>query len=93
MLPAGIILYRKTSYDNFDLNYTKKYILKILRLYVLWSIIYFPLNFKEMLADDKGIIHAFLGYNRNFLMTGSYAQLWYLNSAIVGALVVSISSF
>lgn len=42
-ITSGYFLYRKTNYENFIWQPTKNYLLKILRLYILWTIIYFPL--------------------------------------------------
>lgn len=87
---SGYFLYRKTNYENFILQPTKNYLLKILRLYILWTIIYFPLCLGWIINNKKGTLHAFLGWVRDFLFTGSYTQLWYLNATIVGGLICSL---
>lgn len=86
---SGYFLYKKANYENFNIRMTKNYLLKILRLYILWTIIYFPLCLGGMLNNEDGIFHAVLGWIRNFLFVGSYTQLWYLNATIVGGLLLS----
>ena len=88
-ITSGYFLYRKTNYENFIWQPTKNYLLKILRLYILWTIIYFPLCLGWIINNKNGTLHAFLGWVRDFLFTGSYTQLWYLNATIVGGLLCS----
>ena len=64
--------------------------MRTIKLYVIWSIIYFPLNFLIICKDTKGILHGLAGYIRSFLLTGSYTQLWYLNALIVAICLIAI---
>lgn len=38
---SGYFLFRKTDYDNFDVNVPLTYAKRIFRLYLLWNAIYF----------------------------------------------------
>lgn len=86
---SGFFLYKKTTYENFDIKPIKDYVLKLLRLYIIWSIVYLPLVIIGIINSKKGIIHGILGYTRNFLFVGSYLHLWYLNATILAVLIVS----
>lgn len=86
---SGFFLYKKSTYEEFNVQPSKKYILKILKLYVIWSIIYMPLSISHIFVDEKGVLHGILVYLRNIFFVGSYLQLWYLNATIVGVGLVS----
>ncbi len=86
---SGFFLYKKTSLKSFSFNPTKKYALRLFKLYIIWTLIYFPLSFKEFFSDEKGVIHAILSYIRNCIFTGSYSHLWYLNASIFAVLLIS----
>lgn len=86
---SGYYLYRKSSRSNFDLGPTKQYVKKIFRLYLIWTLIYFPLVFNDFFKNQKGIFYAVITYIRNFIFTGSYTQLWYLNALIFAVILVS----
>lgn len=86
---SGYFLYRKTLLQEFSLTPTKKYVWKLLKLYLIWSAIYLPLCVKGILSDKAGAFHGVLAYAHRFVMSGSYLQLWYLNAAIVAVLLIS----
>lgn len=87
---SGFLLYRKTVFENFSIEKPLKYVLKLFRLYVIWSLIYLPLNIKTFISGEKGVIHFLLEYVRNFIFTGSYTQLWYLNATIFAVVLITI---
>lgn len=87
---SGFLLYRKTSFENFSIERPLKYTLKLFRLYIIWSLIYLPLNIKTYISGGKGVIHSLLEYVRNFIFTGSYTQLWYLNATIFAVILITI---
>lgn len=87
---SGFLLFRKTSYDNFNMNYTFKYALRLLRMYLIWSVIYFYLNYKIIINDERGLLHGILVYIRDFLFVGSNGGLWYLNATIFAVILISI---
>ena len=86
---SGYFLFRKTSYKRFDTNVLLIYVWKIFRLYLVWTVIYFPWALKMfILKDEKGIVYGGLNWIRTFLFTGSFIQLWYLNATIVAVLMI-----
>lgn len=76
-ISSGFLLYRKSSLNNFSLDRTKLYVVKLIKLYVIWTIIYFPFRIKSILKDERGIIYGVLTYYRDIIFAGSYVQLWY----------------
>ena len=84
----GFFLYRKTPIDKFSLEPTKKYLLHIFRLYLLWNLIYFPLNLMSILKNSKGIIYGFVKYIKNITCVGYY-HLWYLNALLFAVALIS----
>ena len=86
---SGFLLYRKTSYNHFYATNSRKYVFRMLRLYLIWTLIYFPLSFRGFFKDGKGTLHAVLAYLRNLVFTGSYTQLWYFPALIFAVCLIS----
>ena len=89
-IASGYFLYRKTSLKNFSIEPTKKYAKKLLGHYIIWSVIYFPLNYIKFTNDERGMFHAVLLYIRDFIFVGSYRHLWYLNATIFAVVLISV---
>lgn len=88
---SGFFLFRKTSQTDFDFSAAKRYALRLLRLYVIWTVIYFPLSLKtQILANSAGPLAGFAGWLRCFLFSGSFVHLWFLPAAAVAALLISL---
>jgi serine/alanine racemase len=88
---SGYFLFRKTSYSDFNKKVPLTYVKKIFRLYLIWTVIYFPLELKKtILSNKKGIVYGILDLVKNFIFSGSYGQLWYLNATIVATLIVAL---
>lgn len=62
---------------------------KILKLYCIWSLIYFPLSFRQILVSEESVLWGILIYIRNFFFVGSYTQLWYLNATVFAVIILS----
>jgi serine/alanine racemase len=89
-IASGYFLFRKTTYDNFDETIALAYAGRIFRLYIIWTVIYFPLTLKfTILDDEKGIVHGLMVWVRNCIFTGSYNHLWYLNATVVATLILT----
>lgn len=86
---SGFFLYKKTSLKDFSLNPTKAYIIKIFKLYVIWTIIYFPREINSIVKDEKGIAHGVLIFIRTFIFEGSFYHLWYLPALIFSVALIS----
>lgn len=85
-----LFLYRKTSLESFDFKPTLKYALRLFKLYIIWTLIYFPLSCRTFVLDEKGLLHAVAAYIRNCVFTGSQGHLWYLPATIFSVLLISI---
>lgn len=85
----GFFLFQNTAPGEFHWQKAKGFVLKIFKLYVIWTLLHLPLNVYGILTDENGILHAALGYIRNVLFLACYPQLWYLNAAMVGTLILS----
>ena len=60
------------------------------RLYIVWSLLYFPLNLYEMQLRGEDVMYGLLNYVRNFFLTGSYWQLWFLNGLWVSVFLTAV---
>lgn len=87
---SGFLFFRKEDEKDIDNDRAVRYIKRLVRLYVVWSMIYFPINVVNIIANEDGVIHGILLYIRNFLFVGSYTHLWYLNALIVAMIVILI---
>ncbi len=86
---SGFFLYKKSTLLDFRVEPSKKYILHLLKLYIIWSLIYFPLRYRAFFKDSKGVLHAVLVYCRDCVFTGSYNQLWYFPALIFAVILTS----
>lgn len=83
---AGYFLFRKTDEHNFDKAVPLRYASRLLRLYLIWTVIYAPLSLIE-LADLYD--HPVLEWIHYFLLCGSFPHLWYLRASIVASLILT----
>lgn len=86
---SGFLLYRKTPLDNFSTRPTKKYIKHISFLYLIWSIIYFPLSLLDIIYNPNGVSAGVTLYIRDSIFKGSYGHLWYLTSLMFAVVLIS----
>lgn len=71
----------------------KKYIIKILKLYLIWTVIYLPLALCEYIHMNTSIIHIIYLYIKGFVFVGEHYNswiLWYLLSTIYALLFILI---
>ena len=91
---TGFLVFRKIDIKNIDYSVIYRHILKLLKLYIIWSLIYFPFALKDSLGasfSPKDIVYALIFWFRNFLFSGSYYHLWYLNGIIVALSMICIA--
>lgn len=86
----GFFIFRKIDFENIDYSIIKKSIIKTIKLYVLWTIIYLPVKVYNIITEGEGFLHEAISYIRAFLVSGSFVHLWYLNGLIVALLVIYI---
>ena len=69
----------------------KQYLLKIIKMYLIWTAIYFPMAVYHFISTDRKPIIAVLLYIRGFILIGEQYnswQLWYLLSTIYALLFI-----
>ena len=86
---SGFFLFRKSTFHSYSMAPTKGYIQKLLRLYVIWTVIYLPLMGLDGFRSGSNVTKGLLLFCRNFVFTGSYIHLWYLPADITAVLLVS----
>lgn len=70
-----------------DLSVIKKYTIRMAKLYLLWTAVYFPLMVYEYIKDGLPVVKAVLQYLQYFVFVGD-KHLWYLLSAVYALLLI-----
>lgn len=87
-LTSGYLLACKLQYplsnpDNF--SKIRRYIIKILKMYLIWTLLYFPMALWHFIATGKTLQRAIQLYIQGFFFVGQQYNswpLWYLLSTI-----------
>lgn len=92
-IASGYFLFRRFDINNFDIDYVyiKKYLSKILKMYVVWSFIYLPLTIYGEISYGTNIFKAVVKVFKNYILVGEnfYSwQLWYLLGLIVALFII-----
>ena len=69
-----------SSFFLFSSSDPRKHIVKIIRSYLIWSAVYFPLVIVKWILGSEGLRENLLNYIRNFIFEGSYQTIWFLNA-------------
>ena len=77
---SGFFLYRGIKWSSDDAQREKDYFFRIIRLYLIWTVIYLPYSINGFFYDEAGLKHAVVIYLRDFIFTGSCFHLWFLNA-------------
>ena len=72
-------------------NYIKNYSIKILKLYVFWSIVYFSYDFfyERIYIKGYSFLYAVASYLRHFIFSGSHGHLWFLPALICAVVLLN----
>lgn len=73
--------------DRENLEQLKRYIWRIFRIYLIWSIVYLPFSIR-LLGSDGYTYQDIIQYIFNFFFLGSYYHLWFLPALILGICIV-----
>ncbi len=87
---SGFLLFKKMDKENLNISIVKRYLFKLLRLYLIWSLIYFPLKLNWFFHQKIGTFHFILTYIRDFFFVGSHIHLWYFSSLIFAVFLISV---
>lgn len=79
----------KSWKDEQNLGYIKKYLLRICKIYLIWTIIYLPLTIWDGMKGGFTFTYV-IRYVRDFFINGSYYHLWYLPGLIFASAFVYI---
>lgn len=91
-ITSGYFFFRKIDFhkkwnDEENIQKWKHYVWRLLKLYIIWSIIYLPYN--AVLLYSKGFVWTdIIRYIRDFLFTGSFYHLWFLPALIFAVSMV-----
>lgn len=64
------------------------YCIRILKLYLLWCVIYWPIDFYNWYHGMESVGTYIMFYIRSFFFSSTIAQLWYLPALITACLIV-----
>ena len=67
------------------------YIKRILKLYIIWSAVYFPFTLLAMMRAPgiKGAVYVLLNWAKNMVFSAGYGFLWYLPATAIAVAAVS----
>lgn len=86
---TGFFLYKKCMKNG--IGSVTSYLLKILKEYIFWSIIYYPIYIAKYSAISNYTIgHLSKIYLRDFCIFGPYCHLWYLHAVLLGTTIIFI---
>lgn len=89
-ISSGFLLGRRMQ-DDSDVFPAKRQLIKIIKLYVKWSVIYLPFAIYDYWHTGISPLKAAILYIRNFILGGMHYnswQLWYLLSTIYGLIFI-----
>ena len=93
---SGFLLSKKFNnnlYDSNNITIIKKSLIKFVKLYVIWSVVYFPLALAYYKLNGFTIKYAILDYIRGFFLVGEHYNswiLWYVLATIYTLILVMI---
>ncbi len=89
MATGFLLAQRKEDGYFFERDHVKKYVYRILKLYIIWTAIYLPvIIYKNIIDSGEGLRYGILTSIRDFIFVGSYGHLWYLPATAVGVVAV-----
>lgn len=81
----------KWTFDEDDISKLRRHLFKIIKMYIVWTVIYTPLSIYHFISEGKNPIIATLSYIRGLLLIGEHYNswpLWYLLSTIYALSVI-----
>lgn len=85
---SGFFLFSKIEPGQKDTKVIKRYLLKIIKMYVIWSILYWPIDIYNWYHGSTPAGEAILYYIQSFFFASSIAQLWYLPALITATFLI-----
>lgn len=81
----GFFLYSKL---NMGREKVYEYISRLIRIYIIWSMIYLPFKCQDLTSQHSGWT-ILLIYLRDFIFSGSYFHLWYITALIFSTALIA----
>lgn len=85
---SSFFLFQKVDREHVEGKVIARYCWKVLKMYVLWSVIYLPIDWYNWYHGQTGVWEGILDYLQAFLFSSSIVQLWYLPALAVACLIV-----
>lgn len=83
-ITSGYFLANKSG----DTIKIQNYLFKIIRIYILWSVLYFPYEIYMWKLNSENIMLDILIYIKKFFLIGSFIHLWYLLAVIIAVIII-----
>lgn len=88
---TGYFTFRKIDKNNVDYSVLKRSALKMLKLYVLWTVVYLPLKIYDVVNLSEGTPkERILSWIKEFFVSSSTTHLWYLRALFVAVLLIAV---
>lgn len=85
---SGFFLFRKVDADRPDRSVIAGYCKRTLFLYLVWSVIYLPIDWYNWANGESSLRDGVLTYLHSFVFSSSIVQLWYLPALALAAFLV-----
>lgn len=81
---SGFLLWRK----EVDKNRVWRQAKRLFKLYVIWCIIYLPLQIKSIMSMSERVVECVFIYTQRFFFDGGFYHLWFLPALIFSLIFV-----
>lgn len=91
-IASGYLLYSRCDgkTDNERQQITRKYVLHILRMYLVWSVLWLPWKILNCVNTGEFSIRVILNYLKSFLLGTTGDALWYLPALAFAVIVIKV---
>lgn len=90
---SGFLLQNKIINKQAELNIIQKYLQKTLKLYILWHLVYLPIDLRYMFHANNTLWKDLIVYIKMLLLNGETYftwPLWYLHGLLVSVIIIWI---
>lgn len=85
---SAFFLFQKVDREKPDWKVIAGYCKKVLRMYLIWSAIYLPIDIYNWYHGESGVWEGIRTYLQAFVFSSSIVQLWYLPALALACLIV-----
>ena len=89
-LISGYLLMYRLNITKNKIEYIKNYLKRLIKLYIIWTIIYLPIIITRLITNKYGLISDFMIFFRNTIFDGSVTHLWYIKDLAVAIIIICI---